>query len=70
MTDKCVIRNTKSVGIMWRKCQLKRKILIERADIVIWKSRYLKEVQEYQDNGRLMFYTHTQDMDRQKLNIS
>jgi len=48
----------KSVGIMWRKCQLKRKILVERADIVTWRSRYLKEIQEYEDNGHLMFYTH------------
>jgi len=49
--DKCVTRNTKSVGIMWRKCQLKRKILVEGAGIVTRRSRYLKEVQEYQDNG-------------------
>jgi hypothetical protein len=27
--DKCVIINTKSVGIIWRKCKL-RKILVER----------------------------------------
>ena len=53
---KCVIRNTSSVGSMWRKCQWKRKILVERADIVTWRSRYLKEVQEYRDNGHLMFY--------------
>ena len=38
-----------------------------RTDIVTWRSRYLKEVQKYQDNGHLMFYT--QDMDRQQLNI-
>jgi hypothetical protein len=56
--DKCVIRNLKSVGIIWRKCQLKRKILVERADIVTWRSRYLKEIQECQDNGHLMFYMH------------
>jgi hypothetical protein len=31
---KCVIRSTKSVGIIWRKCHLKRKNLVERADIV------------------------------------
>jgi hypothetical protein len=54
---KCVIRNTKSVGIIWRKCQL-RKNLVERAVIVTWRSRYLMEVQEYPDNGHLMFYTH------------
>jgi hypothetical protein len=56
--DKCVIRNTKSVGIMWRKCQLKRKILVERAYIVTWRSGYLKEVQEYRDNAHLMCYMH------------
>ena len=55
---KCIIRNTKSVGIMWRKCQLKRKILVYRADIVTWRSRYVKEVQEYRDNGHLVFYMH------------
>ena len=54
--DNCVIRNMKGIGIMWRKCQLKRKILVERADIVTWRSRYLKEIQEYWDNGHLMFY--------------
>jgi len=54
MTDNCVIRNIKSVGIMWRKCHLKRKILVGRADIVTWRSRYLKEVQDYGDNGHLM----------------
>jgi len=40
--DKCVNRNTKRVGFMQRKCQLKRKILVETADIVTWSSRYLK----------------------------
>ena len=56
--DKCDIRNTMSVGIMWSICQLKRQILVERPDIVTCRARYLKEVQEYQDNGHLMFYTH------------
>jgi len=37
---------------------LKRKILVERADIVTWRSRYLKEVQEYRDNAHLMCYMH------------
>jgi len=56
--DNCVIKNTKGVGIMWRKCHLKRKIPEGRADIVTWRSRYLKEVQEYGDNGHLMFCGH------------
>ena len=28
--DKCVIRNTNSVGIICRKCELQRKILVEQ----------------------------------------
>jgi len=48
---------------MWRKCQLKRKILVERANIVTWRSRYLKEVQEYHDNGHFMYYVHNTLMD-------
>ena len=58
MADNRVIWNTKSVGIMWRKYQLKREILVGRADIVTWRSRYLKEVQEYGNNGHLMLYMH------------
>jgi hypothetical protein len=37
---------------------LKRKIVVERAGIVNWRSRYLKEIGECQDNGHLMFYMH------------
>jgi hypothetical protein len=37
---------------------LKKKIVVERAGIVNWRSRYLKEVQECQDNGHLMLYMH------------
>ena len=37
---------------------VERKILVERADIVTWWSRYLKEVQEYWDIGHLTFYMH------------
>jgi hypothetical protein len=37
---------------------MKRQIWVERADIFTWKSRYLKEVQEYSDDGHLIFYMH------------
>ena len=37
---------------------MKRKNLVERTDIVTWRSRYPWEVQEYWDNGHLMFYMH------------
>ena len=58
MTDKCVIGNTKRVGIIWRKCHLKREILVEKANIMTWKLQYLKEVQAYWYNRHLMLYTH------------
>jgi hypothetical protein len=51
-------RVVKSLEFMWRKCQSKRKILVERADNVAWRSRYLKETQKCQDNGCSTFYTH------------
>ena len=37
---------------------MKRKILVGGADIVTRRSRYLKEVQDYRENGHLIFYTH------------
>ena len=64
MTLISVLSETQSVGIMWRKWDLKRKILVERADIVTWRSKYLKEVQEYRDNRHWMFYTHKTWTDR------
>jgi hypothetical protein len=46
---KSLERIVKSLGFKWRKCQSKRKILIERADIVNWRSRYLVKVKAYRD---------------------
>jgi len=37
---------------------LKREILVERADIMTWRSQYLEEVQGYRDNRHLMLYIH------------
>ena len=37
---------------------VEEKILVQTADIVTWRSRYLKKGQDYRDNGHLMFYTH------------
>jgi hypothetical protein len=44
---KSLERIVKSLGFKWRKCQSKRKIQIERADNVDWKSRYLVKIKEY-----------------------
>jgi hypothetical protein len=39
-------RVVKRMGFKWRKCQSKRKLLIERADIVAWRSKYLLKMKQ------------------------
>jgi hypothetical protein len=45
-------RVVKRMGFKWRKCQSKRKLLIERADIVAWRSKYLVKMRQYREEGR------------------
>jgi hypothetical protein len=54
---KSLQRAVKSLGYKWRKCQSKRKILVERADVVDWRSRYLVKIKEYRNKGLPIFYT-------------
>jgi len=66
--DKCVIRNAKSAVIMWRKCQLKRKILVES------RLCYM-EVKVPEGGTRVsgewtLDVLHAKDMDRQRISIS
>jgi hypothetical protein len=44
------------MGFKWRKCQSKRKLLIERADIVAWRSIYLVKMKQYQEEGCPILY--------------
>jgi transposase len=39
----------------WKKCGTKRRILIERADIVYWRCRYLQSLKKFRE-GREIFY--------------
>jgi hypothetical protein len=48
-------RIVKSLGFKWRKCQSKREILIDRADIVVWRSSYLVKIKEYREKGHPIF---------------
>jgi hypothetical protein len=50
-------RVVKSLGFKRRTCQSERKIPVETAGIVACRSRYLKEIQKYQDNGSSIFHT-------------
>jgi hypothetical protein len=36
---------------------VKKKILMERADIVDWRPKYLLKIKDYWDKGWLVFYT-------------
>jgi hypothetical protein len=44
------------MGFKWRKCQSKHKILIERADIVEWRSKYLMKMKQYWEEGCPILY--------------
>jgi hypothetical protein len=50
-------RIVENLGFKWRKCQSKRTILIETANFVDWRSRYLVKIKEYRDKGHPIFYT-------------
>jgi hypothetical protein len=43
----------KRMGFRWRKCQSKRKLLIERADIVARRSKYLVQMKQYRERDAL-----------------
>ncbi|KAJ4428840.1 hypothetical protein ANN_25833 [Periplaneta americana] len=39
------------MGYKWKKCQSKRKILLERADIVSWRHKYLTRIKHFREAG-------------------
>jgi hypothetical protein len=45
-----------SFGFKWKKYLSKRKIFIERPDIVIWRGRYLVNIKTVRSEGRQIFY--------------
>lgn len=49
-------RELKIMGFRWKKCGSKRKILIERPDIVNWRFNYLKEIKKHRENNKKIFY--------------
>ncbi len=44
------------MGYIWKKVQNKRVVLLERADIVDWRSRYLVQMKHFREEGRELFY--------------
>ena len=44
------------MGYKWKKTQSKRKLLIVRADIVEWRHRYLRKIEQFRNEGREIVY--------------
>lgn len=40
-------RLVKGLGFRWAKCQSARKLLIEKAIIIEWRDKFLKEIRRY-----------------------
>lgn len=49
-------RELKNMGFRWKKCGSKRKILIERPDIVNWRFEYLRKIKNHRLNNKNIFY--------------
>lgn len=46
----------KKKGFVWRKCKNKRKILMERPQIMQWRLHYLRAIKKYQQENRTIIY--------------
>lgn len=49
-------RLLKDMGFKWRKCGSKRKLLIEKPEIVNWRFKYLREIRKIRDQNKKIFY--------------
>lgn len=45
-------RIMKKIGFYFQKCKSKRKVMMERYDIVAWRSRYLKQLRENREGDQ------------------
>ncbi|GBN44927.1 hypothetical protein AVEN_155621-1 [Araneus ventricosus] len=49
-----------SMNFRWKKCANKRKVLIERPDIVFWRNNYLRKMRQYRKSGcQIVFIVET-----------
>lgn len=49
-------RLLKANGFYFRKCGNKRKILMEKPNILHWRYKYLREIKKYREEGRNIVY--------------
>lgn len=53
---KSLNRLLRSRGFVWRKCQNRRTILMEKPSILQWRLKYLSALRKYQEEGRSIVY--------------
>jgi len=53
---KSLTRVLKSVGFKWKKCRSKRKVLIEKPEIVMMRYKYLVQIKSFRESGRNIFF--------------
>lgn len=49
-------RLLKANGFHWKKCQNKRKILMEKPHILHWRYKYLRAIKKYREQNRNIVY--------------
>ena len=52
---KSLNRLWKKMGFKWKKCQPKRKLLIEKTNIVIWCHSYLVKIRNFREAGHEIY---------------
>jgi hypothetical protein len=49
-------RMLKEIGFKWKRCRSRRKILIERENIVNWRCAYLQQIRKFRETGKPVLY--------------
>jgi hypothetical protein len=49
-------RILKEMGFKWKRCGSRRKILIERKNIVNWRCAYLQQIRKFREMGKPILY--------------
>jgi hypothetical protein len=49
-------RKLKEMDFKWKRCGSRRKILIERENIVNWRCSYLQKIRTFRETGKPLLY--------------
>ncbi|XP_065204147.1 uncharacterized protein LOC135834240 [Planococcus citri] len=45
-----------NMGYSWKKCGTRRKILVERAENIAWRRRYIAQIRKYRSENKKIYY--------------